>query len=547
MLALRSAMGLAILLVVVRPALAIRPDSPAVKERVERAVRYLETAQAQGIGQKALVGLTLAKFGRDDTDPRIAEAAKELRELLKNGGERFPGDIYSTGISIMFLVAVDPSQYRVEIERLVESLHYRQKQHGAWGYPLESTQGGTCDTSMTQYAVLGLWEAEDQAGVTTSPVIWDRVADWIIRTQDPSGGWGYQGNPSGKLGEPTKQGGVKHSLCAAALGSLYIVRDRVAIRKLKNQAPPDLPAALKPVISVEERKAAVATKIDVRLFNRALGSGNRWMEQHYQIDKIDKEKDFWHYSLYALERYETLKEAEDGDGRDRFKNEQASWYSRGARVLIQTQNSDGSWKSAAGLVPDTCFATLFLIGSTKKSLERASLAKFHASLMRGGRGIPAAKRLRVRDGVVVEQPLGGSLDEMFQVLADEQHASYAAAREALADLAEHGDVDVLARYSASLAERARLAAPDVRRLAIQALARARDLDYAPVLIQLIRDPDPAIVKACGAALGQLSRQFTDQDLGSRPTDEGREAAIARWKEWYARVRPGVDVDSFERR
>ena len=47
---------------------------------------------------------------------------------------------------------------------------------------------------------------------------------WLIRTQDPSGGFGYQG----KIGEGNKlvkQSEVRQSLSAAGLGSVYACSD----------------------------------------------------------------------------------------------------------------------------------------------------------------------------------------------------------------------------------------------------------------------------------------------------------------------------------
>ena len=75
-----------------------------------------------------------------------------------------------------------------DISTLLEYLHSQQKGHGGWGYA-EKTSG---DTSMTQYGVLSAWEAK-QAGFSVSPDAMERAANWLLSTQDPSGGYGYQG------------------------------------------------------------------------------------------------------------------------------------------------------------------------------------------------------------------------------------------------------------------------------------------------------------------------------------------------------------------
>lgn len=528
---------------------ALTPDSPQVKAKVAKAIKFLEAAKPGSLGEKALVGLTLAKHGAPETAPQIQDGIKTIQEALKAGPDRFGADIYSTGIAIMFLVAVHPSKYRVEIEDLVESLHYRQKQHGAWGYPLSADRfGGTCDTSMTQYAVLGMWEAEDQAGVPTSAAVWDRVAEWLILTQDPGGGWGYQGDPAERLGAHTMQGGVKHSLTAAAMGSLYIVKDRLGIRKLKKTPDDETPSVLEPI----QIKEAVKTKLDLRHFSRALSAGNRWMESNYQIGKIDKEKDFWHYSVYALERFDSLKQADEAGYDNRFADEDASeraegWYTQGARVLLSTQSVTGSWKSMAGEIPDTCFATLFLIGSTKKSLQKSSLAKFKTGVMRGGTGLPAVDGVRVRDGRVVVKPLDAPPDEILRTVANPDDPKFAESLEALAELAAEGDLAILKEQGRRLARLAATAgtAVQVRILAVQAISRSRNLDLAPLLIRLLDDPNPEVMTAASTGLGEISRKFTDFGLGTRPTELDRNAAVGKWKDWFATVRPDLDIESFD--
>lgn len=547
-LAVAAAVGCCLtFLLTISPAQAqeITPDSPGVRTRVDRAIAYLESSNDGRLGAKALVGLTLIKYGKPKDHAKIKDAVATIQAGVKVGPKAFAEDIYSTGIAILFLVAVDPSKYRPEIDILVQSLHYRQKPAGAWGYPLEhETNGQSCDTSMTQYAVLGMWEAEDQAGVETPPIVWDRAARWFLLTQAPNGGFGYQGKPSSDYDELVAQASVKHSMSAAAMGSLFIVKDRLGVYDLKKRQGDDTPAALAPFETPEERRARLKTRIPLKYFSRATGSGNRWMEANYSINKL-AETDWMYYSLYALERYETLKAASEA-GKTEL-DESPEWYQQGARVLFRNQKTDGSWESNAGAVPDTCFATLFLLRSMRKSLEKSSARRHEAGIMVAGRGFPEHTDVRLRDGRLVSQPLtgDGSVHQALEVLEVRDDENYDAARETLADLARNGPRDALAEHSTELARLATSGGSEVRVLAIEAIQRSRNLDHVPLLIYLLNDPNSQVVNAASVALGSISRKFTTFGLGADPTPDQRQRAIDEWKAWYGEIRPDVDVDAFD--
>ena len=66
---------------------------------------------------------------------------------------------------------------------------------GYWDYPPPVAYRDHGDTSITQYALLGLWEAE-RAGIHIPTSVWDRAASWLCGHQDSDGGfWYHPGNP----------------------------------------------------------------------------------------------------------------------------------------------------------------------------------------------------------------------------------------------------------------------------------------------------------------------------------------------------------------
>lgn len=523
---------LASLLCAASPAHALSPDSPEVRATIDKGIKFLEGQPGGGMGLKALVGLTLAKNGASPDHPQIKDAVALIQASVKGGAENVRDDIYSTGVAIMFLVAVNPKQHRYDIETLVKSLHLRQKNEvdqGAWGYPLDTPNGKTCDTSMTQFAVLSLWEANDQAEVATPVDVWEKVAKWLLRTQDPNGGFGYQGKDSGEVGDRIKQADTLHSMTVAGLCSVYICRDRLGLSPLRLRTDDDTPSALKP-IEDEDPAARVKTKIDAKWFNKSRGDGNHWMSDNFTIEKP---KGWLYYYLYALERYETFRQMEAGGATNN------AWYDRGARFLIDSQTKDGSWEGPAPKPADTCFALLFLLRSTKKTLER-SAARYREGILVGGRGVPGAANVRLRDGRVVVKPAAVPVEEALPSPDGPALALDAQALETVEDLAAGADRETLIKHSETLRALAASPRAEVRRAAVRALSRARNLDDVPLLIARLEDDDVEVMLAARDGLKSISRRLDAFNFDVRGSAAARKEAIGKWKQWYRSIRPDAE-------
>ena len=288
---------------------ALTPESPAVKAAIEKAVAFLESPAANDgrVGAQALVGLVFLKNHADPKHPRIVEAVAAIQGAVKgHDPAQVNLDIYSAGLAIIFLVTLDPSAYSSEISVLLEYLKLKQKPHGGWGYPEKETG----DTSMTQYGVLSAWEAT-QAGFKIPPESIEAVTTWLLKTQDPSGGFGYQGTVS-KTSGLVKQNEVRHSMAAAGLGSLYICADLLGLVPRAEKRDEDLPSALHEVKGQPPPAAAgpnPKTKIDPRRVKDAEARGNRWLGGHYDM----RRKEWWtFYYLYAYERYASFRELSEG-------------------------------------------------------------------------------------------------------------------------------------------------------------------------------------------------------------------------------------------
>ena len=83
----------------------------------------------------------------------------------------------------------------------------------ARGTTVIETEG---DTSISQYAVLGMWEAEN-AGVDVSPSVWDRAAQWYMSSRRAGAEAGITTATQPSWPETV-------SMTAAGVGSLMICR-----------------------------------------------------------------------------------------------------------------------------------------------------------------------------------------------------------------------------------------------------------------------------------------------------------------------------------
>ena len=533
-----SAIGIGLLLfwVAVYPsriASALTPESPKVKEAVRKAVEFLESEAAKDdrVGARALVGLVMLKNRADAKHPRVFEAVTAIQNAVK---DRKPIDvnldIYSTGLSIIFLVALNPSAYSSEIVCLLDSLRLRQKKHGGWGYPEKRTG----DTSMTQYGVLSAWEAR-QAGFRTSQKSIESVSGWLMSTQDPSGAFGYQGTVA-KSNALVKQSDVRHSMAAAGIGSLFICADLLGFLPHTEKRDEDLPSALKPVKEEPPKDTPKSeAKVDARRLKAAQVRGNHWMTAHYDIDP----KEWTYYYLYALERYQSFRELAEGK-----PEKEPKWYTDGAQFLIDNQQDDGSWQveGQAGITADTAFATLFLLRSSKKSIEKAF--GFGVSTSVVGRGLPReTAEVMVADGRVMPAPEWKKAEELAPILQKSEGPRFEKGVAALRQLSPKETELLIARHADLLQRLAKDSSPEVRTAVMVAFGRGGDIDPTPLLIEALDDPDESVVFEACDALRRLSRSPGPGPVTRHLNKTRRREEIQHWKQWYQAICPEAEFNN----
>lgn len=521
-------------------ALAVTPESPEVKQLISKGIKFLESGSSGSWethpGMKSLVGMCVLKhYGEQGKKhPKIAEAVETIRSSLQNNRVRGEEEIYDIGLTLIFLldlVTGEVGDYTPEMQELLNILLAAQKPHGGFGYPSKSTG----DTSMTQYGALGMWACQS-AGLTVPIENWERLANWLLRTQDPSGGYGYQGNDPGSF-SLVQQQAVRQSMTAAALGSVAICAE--SLQLFAPEEPQTGPAKLKKVIKPEEARTK---NVDPRLISETLRRGQGWLSSHYTPDfkvDLDPTGNLWTaYYMYAFERYKSfialLPPAPKDDGK---------WYGDGYAHLLKTQKPDGSWEATgfSMTAPNTAFAVLFLLRSTQRSIQKTKT--YGGGLLRGGRGLPEnAADLELGANGLRAKPLKGPAMELLQKLADPNDPKFEEAVRGMEEQSLVEEGDRMTEMQKRLRTMAAGKSPEARAAALRLLGRTRDLDNVPLLIEALRDDDPLIFLAATDALRFISRKFSPAGQFSvKPKDDidPRELAVKYWKTWYRGVRPNA--------
>ena len=509
---------------------AYTPDSPEVKQLVERGLSYLETAPEYRLGGVCLIAYAFYKAERDVGHPLIQKAIAHAQKVAGGGVEMARlEDNYSLGLTIIFLCELDPDRFRGEIQTYVNAMQEKQQTGGAWSYPNEKAG----DTSQTQYGVLSSWIAHSKGILVTQDSI-ERVCNWLIRTQNVDGGFCYHPEDPGVGNYTRRRQGplITHSLTAAGVGSLYITADLLGFVEWEAKSQDaELPAALQEVEEEGRRKGPVTAKVSRELLMRAIADGNRWFQSNYRIDAPRHGL----YYLYGLERYQSFRALVEQ------KDVAApSWYNDGVEFLTRTQTDEGAWTAGPvgeGKACDTAFAILFLLRSSQRVISNNVVSE---GVLRSGRGLPSnTSDVFLKDGSVVRAPIFGEVEDLLGILEDPTSPNFD-------DLIRFNDQLSLGTDSASrnreIDRLVRLVSEGewgARKVAVRTLARTGEFGNVPVLIYALSDPDLRVVREARDGLRFISRKFQGFGMPDNLDASNRSAAIEKWREWFRSIQPGA--------
>ncbi len=282
------------------------------------------------LGVTSLTVLALLNAGVEIDDPQMAKSLQYLRSVQK------PTRTYEISLMIMALAqARDGKRDFNLILQLVERLERMQIRRGegsgSWSYGdgQRGFNNSTGDHSNCQYAVLGLWYAQEY-GVPVELETWRRIRTHWLNTQCADGGWDYS------LGRSSSSG----SMTVAGIATMVIANSML-------HDDDEVDEDGNPICCAAEEEDD---------YQKSLNRGIDWLSKFFAVGTNPRTANWQLYYLYGLERAGRLSAR-------RFFGDH-DWYREGADYLVRRQaNFGGYWKGAGhmeGPVVATDFALLFL-------------------------------------------------------------------------------------------------------------------------------------------------------------------------------------------
>ncbi len=552
----RLCLAIPVLLISQSTALS-QPPQAQIDKTIQRAIAFLKRKEDYGrTGMNAFLAYALIKSGESPESPYIQNCIKNI--LADHNQKNEKGELvyqpgadynYTAGVQLMVLEAINPEKYHEEIRATAEFLISTQQPGGGWFYPEDKVNNG--DTSITQYAVLGLWAAE-RAGVFIPTTVWDKAARWHLTTQLTNGAFGY--HPTTR-----NESGAKHTMAVAGTGSMYVIsmqlypdgnfRSGPEQKKTKKETKrfgflDKVDLTKKEKTNDENKNINTKPTVSYSALQGGKKRGLSWIVNNYNY----RNPSGWPiYYLYGIERIAAIADSKKIGPHD--------WYADGARHLIETQKEDGSWDMVGAVDPNTTLAVVFLSKATGKTLGRSyNPEPVGSGLLAGGRGLPKnLAEVQMRNGKIESKALSGDLSELLAQLEDPSNADLETTQETLIETITLGDREQLIKQKDRVLKLVDARAPDVRRTAIWALARTNDFRVAPYLIRALKDPDLDVRIEARNGLCTLSRKIRglgmaedpladvdenmDQKARIKIVDQWSDEATKRWQKWYNTVKP----------
>ncbi len=529
--------------------------------------RLVQLPGQPGDSDAPLVGYALLKCGLTQhhslVQATLQEAVKKVDAIVEP-----PHHVYEYACMANLFVEADPQLYQPQLVKIRDWLIARQQPNGSWYYP-NNTNPESGDSSITQFAILGLW-ATQRGGVEIPPDVWERAGGWWIKTQRSDGGFAY--HPA-NVGNP-QESNSRLSMTVAGCGSLLIIERMLYPNRVTGRTQP-VPAGRRrygllepppPEISGKDRERARdagTPSITEDNLQKSVKKATTWLSSHYTA----MPNQWITYFHYGCERTGALLET------DKFGSH--PWYDEGAELLLRLQLGTGEWptvnEGTQSSRTSTAFALLFLNRSTQSIIgPRPTVRLSGGGLLMGGRGLPEnLSETAIQAGQVKTRKLLGPVNELLADLSKTEATEQAPSPEAIAATIQFDRPEDLLKQADQLPELLKHPQPAVRQVAAWGLGRIGDVRSTPLLIAALSDPDLDVAAEASLALCRLSRQWhgplkgplSNERIPAEPPlrAEGelteaelkaweasvatwKQDATAAWKRWYLSVRPYDERD-----
>jgi len=531
---------------------------PKIQAAIDRGVAYLKANFPASTGQDALTAYALLKAEVPATEPDIAKTIAKVAAKVQDG-QYDPGGasehIYISGLDAMLLVEADPDVYRDQVLAIASYIVSQQGPNGDWDYP-DRRDG---DTSMAQYAMLGLWAA-DRIGIAIPPQVLDKAASWLLKTQIADGGFTYHPGTTRGYGN----GKQTQQMTAAGGASLLIINmlqypngaSAPAIMKEKNGDSGKPKSLLEKIdLTTDAAKKNKNSNYVPAIKSAALVTGAKaaanWLGRYFVLDTpYGAARIYYHYSV---ERFGALADIEAFGGHN--------WFGNLSKHLLSIQETDGSWKRYPTQKVGTSFAILFLTRSTAKMLNRAPPEEtIGGGLLAGGRGLPTdLKSIVQKNGKIVETKApSGPLNDLLAQLEKLDDIQIEKVQANIVEKIQLGDRKALIGQKDRLKKLLNHPSPEVRRTALWALGRSNDLAMVANIVNALNDVDLTVIIEARNALCFLARKprgfgnTSDPlaDLSDDAPQKDKDLAISKWHKklvkdwtkWQLKIRPYDERD-----
>ena len=328
--------------------LAVTPESPEVKKLVDAGLEYLSKERRRaarrqvpdrpGVSQRPS-GATIRGFRKPSTACREAMTANPADASSTSTATAWPSS---------FCASCRRKQYAKEIEWFLEPHEEAAKAPRRLGLRHVPDRRHVAN-AIRRAVLLG----GPPPRLQHRPASVENLADWLMRTQDPDGCWGYQGEVAPAGG--TLDSANRNELLDARrrLGSSYICADllreprpRRSRRKPRPQEPATagLPPALRPVVAQADQPRRLqqmrpqrtdASKLLATIGPRTRLDGQELRDRHRHQSATT--------TCTAWSATRAFRKCSKASRRTNPK-----WYNDGYEFLAKDQAPDGSWTGYCG-------------------------------------------------------------------------------------------------------------------------------------------------------------------------------------------------------